>query len=542
MPPPLKKRKLTAAAPATFLDPTQRSIQAFGKITKPIRKPQDRGKGTLHGKSLPKSQADSSVNVLDKHNGRKVQSPHECLVKQENAAVQAQPCQNTQHSTTKRSSRSSPLKKPLRSSLVDTPTKGARSRLESFAFLSSPASDCKSSTVSKGSQTPPSSPGSVKDSPSQPVQDKLVELPIELQDLINLYSAFLTALSLHYAHHGSLAPADLRILRPGIERAWRKKMVSNDDIRRVLAIAQNSGSSDPPHKAPQGRGKLSLSDYGNGKVCVEIEGDPNHPGIKRRPVNEEVLNAVFMKNLMVRWKHHNTANLISASISTFCSLLPLLPIAPCAAASRVGTLLAKGQRRLDDLKAGAIKVQLSSQQSKNSCSNSQLSSSNLAPTARNDSLLSRIRAKQLHQATLPAPPSTASLLRKAALQRLEEIAPVLEILTSSARRSLPSKSSDAAGCSSPQHLGPSSLTAGTEQEGTCSFTMPTLVQHLQMSLRNPIAKEDAARCVRLLAAEVTPNWVRIKEVGKVVGVTVWRRGRMGREEIAARVGELLRGF
>lgn len=80
----------------------------------------------------------------------------------------------------------------------------------------------------------------------------------------------------------------------------------------------------------------------------------------------------------------------------------------------------------------------------------------------------------------------------------------------------------------------------TEQHGTYSFTMSTLVQHLQMSLKNPISKEDAVSCVRLLATEVAPSWVKIKELGKVVGVTVWRGGRIRREELAGRVEELLR--
>ena len=70
-----------------------------------------------------------------------------------------------------------------------------------------------------------------------------------------------------------------------------------------------------------------------------------------------------------------------------------------------------------------------------------------------------------------------------------------------------------------------------------SFTMATLVQHLQMSLRNPISKEEAVRCVRCLA-EVAPEWVGIREVGRLVGVVVRAEG-VGRGEIEGRVRGML---
>lgn len=64
--------------------------------------------------------------------------------------------------------------------------------------------------------------------------------------------------------------------------------------------------------------------------------------------------------------------------------------------------------------------------------------------------------------------------------------------------------------------------------------MPTLVQHLQMSLRNPIGKEEAVKCVRLLA-EVVPEWIGVREVGRLVGVTVRGEG-VGRDELRRRIG------
>ena len=72
--------------------------------------------------------------------------------------------------------------------------------------------------------------------------------------------------------------------------------------------------------------------------------------------------------------------------------------------------------------------------------------------------------------------------------------------------------------------------------------MPTIVQHLQMSLRNPVENDVAMRAVRALAEEVAASWVGVREVGKVVGVTVRKGGLCvcgGREGVRNAVGALL---
>lgn len=538
--PPSKKRKLT---PGASTAPAQ-GIRAFGKITKPGCNPKELGKSTPNGKSLAKPDPSNSLDVLRNHKKRKLQESQESLLKQAldsncPASVQASPCQNDQRPISKSPLRSSspPLALPsiqqatptrkciLPSILVETPTNGARSCFESFTFSSSPVSESNSSVISKSSQTLPSSPVSVKNFSPKPVQAEIQNLPDELQDLIHLHSSFLNALSLHYAHHGSLTPADLRLLQPTIERSWKKRKVSSDDVRRILSIGQYSEAADPLEKEAECGGILSLSDYGRGKICVEINEYSRHQGLQRSPLDEDALKTVFIANLDVQWKRYVTTNFTSASAPAFISLLPLLPITPCASISKISPLLCKGQRRLEDLKAGVIKTRLSSQL--RSTSFPHISVLSVTPNSRNESLLSRIRAKQLHQSTLSPPTSAATILRKSALHRLEEIAPVIELLTSSANRST-SRSSNAS-CSTSQ----------PRERGTFSFTMPTLVQHLQMSLKNPIAKEDAARCVRLLSEEVAPEWVKIREAGRVVGVTVWKGESVGREELAKRIQNLL---
>lgn len=65
-----------------------------------------------------------------------------------------------------------------------------------------------------------------------------------------------------------------------------------------------------------------------------------------------------------------------------------------------------------------------------------------------------------------------------------------------------------------------------------------------MSLRNPIETEVAVRAVRLLAEEVGPRgWVGVKEVGRILGVTVRGGETMvgGRGEVRRRVQEAIAG-
>ena len=78
---------------------------------------------------------------------------------------------------------------------------------------------------------------------------------------------------------------------------------------------------------------------------------------QRRPIDEENLNAIFIRNISQQWSSYTTTYPTVASLTTFLSPLPLLLIKLCASLSKIAPLLSKGQRRLEDLKAGAIKAQ-----------------------------------------------------------------------------------------------------------------------------------------------------------------------------------------
>ena len=521
MPPVSKKRKTTATAnPISSTVSQQRGIRAFGKVSKAQVDRSNNGKSKeFVGEQLGKV-ATGSAKIIGKRKrestsaNSKGEDPSQPAAKSQRTDTpidsllqhKAQlPLPSLQPKTPRKKA-----KIPL--ATTETPTKGARAILESFSLQPSSPSIRSSSPPRSRTNTPPTSPASFR-SPT-PESQKAGELPSELEDLIDLYASFLTALSLHYAHHGSLAPVDLRELCPSIARTWRKRAVSVEDIQRILAIAQQ----DPP----PGVRSLSLFDYGHGKICLEVLDCAVH-GIHRRLVNNEALNDTFFLNLELQWKSY-TANASSPhSVASFISTLQLLPIGICTSLSKLTPLLAKGQRRLEDLKAGAIRAQKSSSLATTLARDRSSKQSQLA-SSRSGSLLDRIRAKELVQSTLPPPPSAAMLERKSSLHRLEEVVPVLELLTS--------------GTISRIQQSTRPLDNPQLQTQTQSFTMPTLVQNLQMSLRNPISKDDAIRCIRLLA-DIVPEWVGVREVGKCIGVTVRRDGAIGRDEVDRRVGLML---
>ncbi|CAF9937012.1 hypothetical protein IMSHALPRED_010984 [Imshaugia aleurites] len=524
MPPATKRRKVATTITRPLTAPAaQRGIQSFGKISKSqVRDVEKRvsGKSSTAAHSKDGSRSETSkkrkfgsiCTPTVKEGVEKASSLGEQAPTIDDGSSKLSDTTNDSQKATPTRTNNLPKNAPLN---VETPTKGTRSFLESLALASSSPSDPSSSSHTTDHETPPSSPASAES--ESPQHHESHQLPDELQDLVNLHSSFLTALSLHYAHNGSRTPADLRNLGPGIERAWRKRRMTLDDVRRILAIGGVKGAAG--HEIA---GTLYLSDYGYGKICVEIADIPDSTTNKRRPINEEVLNSVFLRDLEQRWMCYKNANPTDPSPSNFLASLALSPITPCTSLSKIAPLLSKGQRRLEDLKAGAIKAQQKPLSITSANPNSIPQSGTKRTSARSTDLFSRLKAKQVHQSTLPLPPSAEALARKSALQRLHEITPVLQSLV----------------VSSEKHSNDDAAAVGvTSVASPVSFTMPTLVQHLQMSLRNPIGKEEVIRSIRMLA-EVASEWVVLKEVGKMHGVTIKGAG-LRRDELGKRIESLL---
>lgn len=381
------------------------------------------------------------------------------------------------------------FKNALPLSPVETPTKSTAKLLDKLNLRSSsPSIPSSPSKTTVAYETPPHTPDAEKPTFG-------AALPEELEDLRRLHAAFLTALSLHYAHNGTSTPVDVGTLLPSITKSWKKRTVTLDDLRRVLALGEQS---------------FTLQDYGRAGICLSRT-QPRGRATKRAAsyIDEAELNARFEGDLHQAWHQWQEAtSKENRHPSTFVQQLSLAPIAKSESVEKAAPLFARGQQRLADLKASqaaaraepanlsqAIPVQAIPVQAK----------SIAAIQNRGTSLLDRVLAKQALTASMPASPTREQLERKSALQRIEEIARVLELLAAGRPR--------------------------------ISFSMQATVQHLQQSLRNPISREDIERCLGLMAKEVMPEFVTLINSGSVKGVIVTRAGKLGIADMKRRLAD-----
>lgn len=382
---------------------------------------------------------------------------------------------------------STPVRKKTKSMLPSSPKQTpGRSTAALFGNLQL---DTMRPVALVGYETPPYSPDNAK------VEDSK-NLPEQLQDLWHLYSAFLSALSLYYAHNGSSSPVSVAELLPTVTAHWKQRAVALDDLRKVLAVSRTTES------------EFILRDCGRAGTCL-TRIQPRGRQVKRAGnfVDEVGLSAAFDRDLRERWGDWQTSvHGKDNDVEDFKKQLPMLDIQQDEKAKAA---LSRGQQRLADLKSSSVKPESATK------SLSAPSFTNTAPPApqglqnRGTNLLDRILAKQAHTASLPAGPTKTQLERKAALHRIEDIARVLDLLAAGRPR--------------------------------CSFSLQAMTQQLQQSLRNPISREEVEMCLELMAAEITPGFVGLLRSGSMISVVVTKGGKVElgllRSRVLRAVGE-----
>ncbi|KAJ4993635.1 hypothetical protein SVAN01_00689 [Stagonosporopsis vannaccii] len=348
------------------------------------------------------------------------------------------------------------------------------------------------------------------------------QLPAELLNLLALHSSFLTALSLHYAHNGTSIPADLRDLTASITLVWRQRKVTYDDVRLLMGVLNYGpdGSSNP----------YRLSDYGHGKIVLEIKENSSMLN-GMTGVDEQTMTDMFKEGLDSLWSHWCTAQrmatrpiatpkkgrgrprkaeskqalleqfLDDASMCKFLAQLPLADIETCASLNAIAPLQEKGRKRLREFKESVQqgrtqkKRQVSGKENDPTISQStpaqplQAKITDFA-AVRKTNLLDRILAKQEAAKCGPAAPTPAELQRRAALQRSEEVLGVLSLL-----------------CASRPGM-------------RVSFSTTMVLQQLQGSIRSPISREEALKCIEVIADEVAPGHVSLVNMGTISSVVV----------------------
>lgn len=389
--------------------------------------------------------------------------------------------------TTTATPRNKRFKNALPPSPAETPSKRAAALFDKLKLGSaSNPIPFSLSDQHAGYDTPPDTPDAEKTSHD-------FTLPKELYELVQLHAAFLTALSLYYAHNGTSSQANVMAVLPHITKSWKKRNVTLDDLRRVLGVCQ-----------PQ---SFFLEDYGKAGICLS-RAQPRGRALKRAAsyIDEEDLNGRFEEGLQQNWmKWQDCADKENCAAVTFINQLPLAEIVKHESVEKATSLFARGQQRLADLKAGQAAANAEAQKPATEVATEQKSAQ--AVQNRGSSLLDRIHAKQRLTSSLPAGPTKHQLERKAALHRVEDIARVLDLLAGSKSR--------------------------------CSFSVQVVVQQLQQSLRNPITREEVEGCLEVMAKEVTPGFVSVITSGSVRGVVVSRAQRVELVDLRARVQRAL---
>ena len=377
--------------------------------------------------------------------------------------------------TTPQSSR---FHEPTPVSPSQTPTRNAQQLFDQLNIRATSPTAQRSSKRARALETPPTTPEGDKPQPN-------AILPTELRDLLSLYSSFLTAISLQSAHTGgSIAAVNLKSLLPLVTANWRKRSVTVNDVRKMLALTEKAGPS------------FVLEDRARAGIFL-ARAEQSGAETTNTYIDGAKLNAAFETALRSAWTDYSIStpqNLLTAR--AFIRQLPQIDLLQHGSTQNASSLLpSRGQQRLADLKAGQAASKAEEEVASPQTTTASLARSTAGVTNRSTSLLDRILAKQAASANLPSGPTRAELERKSALHRIEDVARVLEMLAAGQPRA--------------------------------SFSLSALVQTLQQSLRTPITGEEADRCLGIMAREIMPSFVRVVRSGGVSGVVVTRAGKIG---------------
>lgn len=356
-------------------------------------------------------------------------------------------------------------------------------------------------------------PLSMSKSKSQPIT-KVVSRPPFFDELLKLHSAFLKALTLHSAHNGVIAPVDLREFLQAIGQVWRKRKVVVKDLQRLVWIWEQSQKQNGP-KSP-----FRLANYGLGRVCLEREWTGRIDEAEWQEQFEQTLDLLWEKTLD---SIPNLADDEEKKVAeNFIETLGLSPIHECLTPL---TSFRKGQQRLQDLKGGVIRMKtekLRADSAKDDDSPALKTLLDATPNRRK-SLLDRIKNKELRQSTLPPPPSKDMLLRRAAVERVEDVANVLASLR-------------------PVGYVGSGIKAMLAAQRK-PFQIPTIVQYVQDSVRNPISSREVEICLEIMArADIAGNWVNFVTVKAAKMVVLKSCADVSPKELATKACSMKIGY
>lgn len=319
-------------------------------------------------------------------------------------------------------------------------------------------------------------------------------------DLIALHSSFLGALSLHFAHNGITAPVDLREFLPNMERVWKRRKVTAEDIRRILYVQSSGARVDEGKPAARFR----LIDYGM-RILLERLGSDQDKDHAPAFLDEDALNASFERSLERVWAEE------SAKKPDFDCMRDM-PLAPIYKVPRA--FLSISQQKTSQIKREIVRAKLPE---KTAASKTKAPVQRSSAADRKNGLLERIKSKALRQSTLAPPVTKETAMRRSAASRIPDIVNVLLLLSPSATEGV--------------EMSPSPLRK--------AYKLETIVQNIRDSMRNPVAKEEISTSLHILARpEVSGGWVTVVSRSSMTSVVLKSSRNVSPQDIKDRAAKL----
>ncbi|KAK2734929.1 hypothetical protein FQN57_001426 [Myotisia sp. PD_48] len=328
------------------------------------------------------------------------------------------------------------------------------------------------------------------------------QLPPEFYELIDLHSAFLGALSLHFAHNGPTVPANLRDLLPSIERIWNKRKIIVEDLQKLLHIQKECQSSS--------RSTFRLNSYGSHILLEQLDNSAcNHsPTVKETELKEQ-----FSRGLKSFWAHHVQSR---DTEKTSAGAVANIPLAPIHSSKGPNASTTGAQRSLENV-FGIL--QTKPIVSKNIREEKADISRNPTATAnRRSGLLERIKSKSLQRSKLP-PVSKETMAKRTAIKRMPEILNILLSLS-------PIHPNNAEQPTHPLLL-------------RRPYTMDRIKQNIRDSLRSPIANQEIEACLNILSqTDVAGDWITIITKNRMKTVVLRSDRRPSSKMVNDRISKL----
>ena len=291
------------------------------------------------------------------------------------------------------------------------------------------------------------------------------------------------------------------------------------DLQRLVWIWDQSQPQGAENATTTPR--FRLANYGLGRVCLErVIREDERSG----RINEAEWQEQFEQTLDLFWE--KTLDSAPAEDEgedqVAARFVETLGVSPVHESLTPFTSFRKGQQRLQDLKGGVIRLKTEKLRADSANDNADAAPKE-ATTNRRQGLLDRIKNKGLRQSTLPPPPSKEMLLRRAAVDRIEDVASVLASLR-------------------PAGYVGSGIKAMLAAQRK-PFQIPTVVQHVQDSVRNPVSEKEVEICIDVMArADVAEHWVNYVTVNQTKMVVLKSCADVSPKEIGAKACQMRIGY